>query len=140
MGEIKAKLGPKQVGERAQGIILARLMAYGFTILIPFGDSARYDLVIEKDGDFWRVQCKTGRKGKNGDTIEFNTSSMDARTWERKHYRGEIDYFAVYFEEIDGVYLVPIGDVAANSSAVLRLDPVRNNQKKGVRMAADYEI
>ena len=58
---IKAHLGPKAVGERAQGKILARLMEYNFTILIPFGDSARYDLVIEKEGNFWRVQCKTGR-------------------------------------------------------------------------------
>jgi hypothetical protein len=27
-------------------------MEYNFTILIPFGDSARYDLVIEKEGNF----------------------------------------------------------------------------------------
>jgi PD-(D/E)XK endonuclease len=137
---INAKLGPKQVGERTQGIILARFMAYEYTILIPFGDSTRYDLVIEKGGEFWRIQCKTGRINRQRDGLEFNTSSMDARTWVRRHYRGEIDYFAVYCEETDGVYLVPIAEIPGNTQATLRFDPPRNNQKKGVRMAADYEI
>jgi len=137
---IKAHLGPKAVGERAQGKILARLMEYNFTILIPFGDSARYDLVIEKEGNFWRVQCKTGRISRQLGALEFNTTSQDARTWKRRGYTGEIDYFAVYCEELDAVYLVPVDDVGTSSAASLRFDAPRNNQRKGVRLAQNYEI
>src|SRR5947209_14391348 len=120
---IKATLGPKAVGERAQGFILARLMEYDFTVLIPFGDNARYDLVVEKDGQFWRVQCKTGRLSKGGTGIEWNTASIDARTWKRKDYGGKIDYFAVYCPDTDGVYLVPIADVTSKTSAIIHLGP-----------------
>ena len=50
----------KQLGERSQAHIIARLLEVGYTVLTPYGDSSRYDLVIEDaDGKFWRVQCKT---------------------------------------------------------------------------------
>ena len=55
-------LGPtiKQLGERSQAHIIARLLEVGYTVLTPYGDSSRYDLVIEDaEGQFWRVQCKT---------------------------------------------------------------------------------
>jgi hypothetical protein len=37
------------------------------------------------------------------------------------------------------VYLVPI-DGVAEFEGRLRLDPTRNNQKRGIRFAADFEI
>jgi hypothetical protein len=49
------------------------------------------------------------------------------------------DIFGVYFPPNDTVYLVPIDDVAS-SKGWLRLEPTRNNQKRKVRLAADYEI
>ncbi len=50
----------KQLGERSQAYITARLLEMEYTVLTPYGDSSRYDLVIEDaDGKFWRVQCKT---------------------------------------------------------------------------------
>jgi len=61
MSVIKAKLTTNDIGERAQGIILAEVMKYGYTVLIPFGEGRRYDMVIEKDRQFFRLQCKAGR-------------------------------------------------------------------------------
>ena len=50
----------KQLGEQSQAHIIARLLEVGYTVLTPYGDSSRYDLVIEDaEGQFWRVQCKT---------------------------------------------------------------------------------
>ena len=43
-------------------------------MLIPFGDNQRYDLVVEREGNFVRVQCKTGRVRKEGQIL-FNTCS-----------------------------------------------------------------
>ena len=55
-------LGPtkKQLGERSQAHIIARLLDSGYKVLVPYGDSSRYDLVIEDANEqLWRVQCKT---------------------------------------------------------------------------------
>lgn len=50
----------KKLGEQSQAHIIARLLEVGYTVLLPYRDSSRYDLVIEDgDGQFWRVQCKT---------------------------------------------------------------------------------
>jgi hypothetical protein len=140
MGEIKVKLGPKAIGERAQGIILARFMEYGFTVLIPFDDSARYDLVIEKDGIFHSVQCKMGRiRSRNQGAIEFNACSDNGHGGGRRHYIGQADYFAVYCPENGKIYLVPVAEIGKTQGA-LRLDPPHNNQMKGIRWAAQYEV
>jgi hypothetical protein len=50
MGTVKAKLTTNDIGERAQGVILAEVMKCGYTVLIPFGEGRRYDMVIEKEG------------------------------------------------------------------------------------------
>jgi hypothetical protein len=49
------------------------------------------------------------------------------------------DLFGVYFPPGDQVYLVPIEGVAPFQGR-LRLEPTRNNQKRGIRFASDFEI
>ena len=54
-------------------------------------------------------------------------------------YIGLADIFGVYFPPTSTVYLVPIEAVAAFEGR-LRLEPALNNQQKGIRLAAEYEI
>lgn len=64
-------MNPKRVGERSEAFILLAFLRNDVPVLKPFGDSQRYDLVIEHDGRFKRVQCKTGRLVQGA--IEFPT-------------------------------------------------------------------
>jgi hypothetical protein len=138
MSTIRAKLTTNDIGERAQGVILAEMMKYGYTVLIPFGEGRRYDMVIEKDAQFFRLQCKAGRY-ING-VIKFNACSSNWFNKTRKRYtREDIDYFAVYCEYTGKIYLVPVEDVGS-TEGFLRVEPTVNNQTKGVRWAKDYEI
>lgn len=116
-------------------------------MLKPYGDNTRYDIVIEDaDGNFWRVQCKTGWLVEEEAVIEFNTASSYAHTrkgqkagFGRRGYAGQVEFFAVYCPDTRGVYLIPV-DHVGSTHARLRLVPTGNRQQKGVRMAADYEI
>jgi hypothetical protein len=54
-------------------------------------------------------------------------------------YLGLADLFGVYFPPQESVYLVPVDAVGAHEGR-LRLEPTRNNQRRRVRLAADYEI
>jgi len=138
MNSIKAKLTTNDIGERAQGVILAEVMKYGYTILLPFGEGRRYDMVIEKDRQFFRLQCKAGRY-ENG-VVKFNTCSVNWWNKTKKKYtREEIDFFAVYCEHTGKVYLVPVEDVRTDAG-YFRVEPTANNQAKGIRWAQDYEI
>lgn len=146
MGIFGPKINNKTIGELSEAIIMAKLLEAGYGVLTPFGDNRRYDLVIEDaDGNFYRVQCKTGRVSKDGAYIEFRTASSYYHTKAgktshgKKDYRGEIDYFAVYCPAMKNAYLIPIDHVGI-SSANLRLRPTTNKQEKNVRWAKDYEI
>jgi hypothetical protein len=146
VGLFRPKQNPKAIGERSQAYIIARFLEVGYNVLTPYGDNTRYDLVIEDaDGQFWRIQCKTGWIEGDGAYIEFATASTYYHTKRgrmghgRKDYRGQIDYFAVYCPDRKAVYLIPVEHVGV-TNARLRLIPTANRQENNVRWAKDYEI
>jgi len=133
---------PKDIGDRSTLAIVFALRSHGYGVFLPFGENTRIDLILENGSVLRRVQCKTGRL-RDG-TVRFATCSTYAHhpnpKVRRRVYHGEIDDFAVYCPELGAVYLVPIDDIDAKSGGTLRVDPPRNNQKKGVRFAAPYEV
>ena len=55
-------------------------------------------------------------------------------------YEGEVDEFAIFCPELGAVYVLPLEDIQAKRRGSLRVEPAKNNQAKGVRQAAAYEI
>jgi len=45
-------------GNAAEAAILAALVRRGHEVLLPFGSGQPYDLVVDLQGAFLRVQCK----------------------------------------------------------------------------------
>ena len=57
----------KQKGNLAVASAIMHFVSSGYTVSIPLSDTAKYDLVIEKEGDFLAVQCKfAGYEGNPG--------------------------------------------------------------------------
>jgi PD-(D/E)XK endonuclease len=133
---------PKAVGDRSTLAIMLGLQEAGYRIAaVPFGENTRYDLVIASASELARVQCKSGRL--RAGAVRFKTCSTYDHHSIRKpsrDYLGEVDYFAIYCRENSGVYLVPIRDLDVRVQGALRVTPPRNNQRRYVRFAADYEI
>ena len=75
--------------------------------------------------------------------VEFATASSYAHHPNEKptqrHYRGQVDAFAVYCRETGGVYLIPIEELPLDR-AHLRVSAPLNGQRKRVRFAKDNEI
>lgn len=144
--------GPKRhsdrTGDVSEATIIACLLQPGYVVLTPYGKQHRYDLVIEDaDGQFWRIQCKTAWAEQDGASIEFNAASshysyVNSKSkgiHKRQNYRGQVEYFAVYCEALEKVYLVPVDDVGI-TQVRLRLTPTKNKQEKNVRWAKGYEL
>jgi hypothetical protein len=133
---------PKANGDRSTLAVMIALHEAGVPFLVPFGENTRYDLVLELGAELARVQCKTGRL-RNG-AVLFATCSCYGHhrnpATARRDYSGQIEYFAVYCLQTSGVYLIPIEALPNCCSAALRVTPPRNNQRRFVRYAADYEI
>jgi hypothetical protein len=90
-------------------------------------------------GGVVRVQVKTGRLRRG--SIEFSTQSVRSNTAKTycREYVGEVDAFAVYCPQNDGVYLVPIRE-APRRCMHLRVEPTLNAQGRRVHWASKYEL
>jgi hypothetical protein len=137
----RGKRHTKMIGEISEAAIITRFLQLGYAVLTPYGGNQRYDLVIEDaNGQFWRVQCKTAWIDEGGTTLVFNTANANVTGKNRKlrHYRQQCDYFAVYCEKLNKVYLISV-DQVGTAKAHLRLTPVKKNLER-VRWARDYEL
>ena len=121
-----------QIGNTTEAIVLAALVKQSKTVLIPWGGGEIYDLAFEENGILKKVQCKTGYLRSRG-AVTFNTSST------HRKYGKEIDFFGVYCPQNGKIYLVP-REVTCDSCTSLRVELPKNNQKKGILMAQQFEI
>jgi hypothetical protein len=136
----RGKHDTNRIGEISEAAIIVRFLQLGYTVLTPYGGNQRYDLIIEdEDGELWRVQCKTGWIEEEGAILVFKTANHNGQRKDWRHYRGQCNYFAIYNEELNKVYLIPV-DQVGTTNAKLRLLPTKNNQEKNVRWAKDYEL
>ena len=134
-------MNTKDRGDIAEQHVVTALLEAGKTVLRPVGDNRRYDVVFEDDGRFYRVQCKTARWADNRQSaICFESCSRHwQRSQYRRGYRGEVEYFGVYFPPFRTVYLVPVGE-CGTAEVSLRVSPTLNGQKARTRDAKAYEI
>ena len=131
---------PVDIGHRTEAAILSELVRRGYSVLLPFGVNQRYDMVLDLNGEFVRVQCKTGRL-KQG-AVRFRTQSTRSNTSQTvtRGYAGEAELFLVYCPEIDRIYAVSVDEAPVNSQMYLRVDPPINGQAHGVNWANEYEL
>jgi hypothetical protein len=130
-------MGSATRGNAAEAAVLNALVRRGFDVFVPFGSGHPFDLAVYvPDAGFLRVQCK--RAWALGGCVVFNAYSTDHGRGPRG-YAGLADLFGIYFPPSEEIFLTPIDAVAATEGR-LRLQPPRNNQRKRIRMAADFEI
>lgn len=125
-------------GSIGQAYIVAHLLERDYNVLIPVQEGLPYDLVVEKGGQYRRVQCKY-RKAERG-AIKVPKRNNDYRGIGTVVYsRDNIDGFAIYCPDYRQIYYVPIGDLdGTTKSLCLRIEAPKNRQVKGIRTAADY--
>jgi hypothetical protein len=133
---------PKDIGDTSTLAIMLALQTQGCAVYVPFGENTRTDLIVDYGGRLSRVQCKTGRL-RNGRVI-FNTCSSYAHhphpKVAKRDYQGEVDEFAIFCPELGAVYVLPLEEIGTKRRGSLRVEPTKNNQVKGIRLAAAYEI
>lgn len=131
----------KSKGNITELTCLMGFMSMGFDCSIPYGDCARYDMIVDTGDELFRVQCKSSSNPiRNGvrdlDAFHFSTVTQTTNTKEtvRRRYDDEqIDYFATCYD--NKVYLVPVTECSTDKT--LRLKPPANN-RDAYNKAEDY--
>jgi hypothetical protein len=133
----RVKRNTKSKGDISELMVMAAFLEKGYAVAKPFGENARYDFVAERDGQFVRVQVKSG--WISADVVVFNCFSSHAhRGSPSRMYLGDADVFGIYCRGTNTVYVTPVAEMAHRG--FLRLRPTKNGQRKGVRWAADYAV
>jgi hypothetical protein len=131
----------KAKGDLAEMAIAKDLVRRGYRLAFPYGEDCPYDLILDRVTRLERVQVKYARS--DGCVIEvkcFSASLTNGRVRSITRYTAEtVDWIATYDVTTDGCYYVPSTEFAEGRASIsLRLTPARNNQRTGVRWAADY--
>ena len=94
----------------AELAFMQRAISLGFGVAKPWGDSDRYDFVLNCGNLFWRVQVKsTERFAESRYRVKGGGSHSD-------YQLGEIDFLVAYIVPVDIWYVVPIAAVVAHKS------------------------
>jgi len=92
----------KHRGEWSELNFMSRAAERGFNVSKPWGDSARYDVAVERGGHFLRVQVKsTIARAYGGYVVAIKSSRCQYYT------ANQVDFFAVFVILEDIWYILP---------------------------------
>ncbi len=98
------KLTRKQRGEMAEAAFLAVASALGMCVAKPWGESSRYDLVVDTGRQLLRVQVKSAHRAGEYGGYTFHATGNSPRVYRAD----EIDVLAAYVVPVGAWYLFPV--------------------------------
>lgn len=88
------------------------LIEQGFNVLIPMGNYQKYDIVVEKNGKFTKIQVKHATEKNEGRSFVVKTRydvrdiSKNQRVRQQTYTKKDCDYFMTEFN--NEFYLFPV--------------------------------
>lgn len=131
----------KKLGNLTELQCITRLYEIGCGVSIPFGNSEKYDAIIEYNNKLYKIQIKHGNLKQ--DELGEDDYIIIRCTWQGHNYTGyskhqytaeEIDFFATYYN--GECYLIPQSE--CSNDKTLRIKRPKNNQVKGINFLKDY--
>jgi hypothetical protein len=108
------KTNPSIIGLTTELKCQLYLIEQGFNVLIPVGNYQKYDIVVEKDGKFTKIQVKHSTERDEGRSFIVKTRydvrdvSKSQRVRHEKYTKNDCDYFMTEFN--NQFYLFPVFD------------------------------
>jgi hypothetical protein len=105
----------KQRGELAEMMFMVKAAQKGFATAKPYGDSRRYDFILDVGRRLWRVQVKSSsakqygsymvnlQRNANGETVFYAAS--------------EIDFVVAYVFPCEAWFVIPVEAIAGRKTA-----------------------
>jgi PD-(D/E)XK endonuclease len=124
-----------ELGNYSESIVLSAYLEAGFTVSIPFGSGASYDLLVDNGISIFKIQVKTAWVS-NG-VLKYKCLRRQPKSETRRVYKKEeVDYLAIFCPYNNSLFGISIENHP--TGGWLRLEPVKNGQSKNIRWALDY--
>jgi len=116
----------KRTGELAEAAFVVKTAGLGFAVSKPWGDSERYDFILDAGHATFRVQVKcTESLNANGYQVQSTYTDRN----QKGHYStADIDFLVGYILPLDLWYVVPSNALPASAS--LRFYPEGNISRR----------
>jgi PD-(D/E)XK nuclease superfamily protein len=121
----KPRPNTKRTGERSEASFLARALHLEFAVAKPWGDSQRYDFILDNGARLWRIQTKC-TEGLRADAYETR-ATYDINGQHIPYTRADIDYIAAHVVPLDVWYIIPVE--VCTPQPMLRMYPHRQARK-----------
>ena len=134
----------KYIGNLTELQCITRFYELGYPISIPYGDSEKYDMILDVNGKLYRLQCKHAKPHINEefvvDYIRLKTIWSSGYTRNKpyvrhKYSKEDCDYFVTHYNGKN--YLIPVEN--CSDEKTLRIIPPKNHQIKGISFLKDFE-
>lgn len=112
----------KSQGEAAEAAFLAVASSLGFGVARPWGDSERYDFLVDSGRRVWRVQVKSTQR------LAESRYRVKPGGFSASYTHDEIDFIAVYIVPEKLWYIVPVDACVGHKS--LRFYPQRGRNAR----------
>lgn len=100
-------LNPSQIGLITEQKCQIFLIEQGWNVLIPVGNYQKYDIVIEKNNKFYRIQCKHAAEQETGFLVRTRYDVRNNGSIKKERYAIEdLDYFMTEFK--GKYYMFPV--------------------------------
>lgn len=103
----------KDKGRAGMSLGIAWFGANGYTVNIPLNDTQWYDFVVEKEGQFYTVQCKATGSADNYISLKSSGGTNG------KVYDNVLDHPVDYLFCLDKdakMYVIPVNDIRQNGN------------------------
>ncbi len=135
-------MNTKERGDLTEAIAVAELKRRGYTVSVPVGETARYDILLDAEDEILRIQCKTAWM-LDEDRMVFKTCSTDYNAsghHANRDYEDEIDAFLVRLPKDDTLYFVPIEDAPSREMTIRHEDATHPNQNVATEFRLDSSL
>jgi PD-(D/E)XK endonuclease len=109
---VRGPLWTKRRGEVSELAFFYKAASLGFGVAKPWGDSERYDFILDSGQRLWRVQVKSGCHHHNR---YYDLSAKCGNRARSQYTSREIDIFVAYLVPIDVWYVIPVDKIKKKS-------------------------
>lgn len=103
----KKRRPAKRTGEISEAAFVWKAESLGFHVAKPWGDSNRYDFIVDSGARLWRVQLKCTEVLNHG-AYEVNATYCDYTNGKSSYGADEIDVLVAHIPPIDLWYVLPL--------------------------------
>ena len=103
---LRDRLDPKKRGELSELAFFYKAASLGFAVAKPYGDSDRFDFIIQSRQHFWRVQVRSTS------SLQYGAYQLSAHTKSKGHAisytADEIDFLVAHIVPEDAWFVIPV--------------------------------